>query len=146
MKTNSPELSILLIDDMKPLVLILENGLKRLGQTVFTAFSGEEGIEVFQSRDVDVVICDLGMEGLSGWDVGLAVKEICEKRGKPKTPFVLLTGWGCDADDHANLAAFGVDLVLEKPIDISYLLKILGEIRSKAPDTEQNDIRPELAT
>jgi CheY-like chemotaxis protein len=145
MKTNRPELSILLIDDMKPLVLILENGLKRLGQTVFTALSGEEGIEVFQNHDVDVVICDLGMEGLSGWDVGLAVKEICEKRHKPKTPFVLLTGWGCDADDHANLASSGVDMVLEKPIDIPHLLQILGEIKLKPSDAEQNNIRPEVA-
>ncbi len=131
MKTGHPAYSVLLIDDMKPLVMILENGLKRSGLTVFTAFSGEDGIEVFRNQDVDVVICDLGMEGLSGWDVGLAVKEICETRDKPKTPFLLLTGWGCDLDDNDGLAGFGVDMVLEKPIDISNLLNILTEIISK---------------
>jgi CheY-like chemotaxis protein len=122
------QLRILLIDDMKALVIILENGLKRMGQIVFTALSGEDGLKIFEAEDVDVVICDLGMEGLSGWDVGAGVSEICKRRGIPKTPFILLTGWGAEFGDEMNVIRSGVDMVLEKPIEIPKLLKILQEI------------------
>lgn len=123
--------SILLIDDMKPLVMIMESGLKRLGQRVFSAYSGQEGLDLYQNKDFDVVICDLGMEGLSGWDVGKAVKELCAKQGKPKTPFILLTGWGCDFEDEADLTRAGVDVVLEKPVELDNLLKILQTLVPK---------------
>ncbi len=116
---------------MKPLVMIMESGLKRLGQQVFSAYSGQEGLDLYRNKDFDVVICDLGMEGLSGWDVGKAVKDLCADQGKPKTPFILLTGWGCNFEDESDLAGAGVDVVLEKPVELSNLLTILQEIIPK---------------
>lgn len=122
------KLNILLIDDMKPLVKIMENGLEKFGQNVLTALSGQEGIEIFLSNPIDVVICDLGMEGMDGWEVGKAIMKACKQKGISKTPFVLLTGWGYDQGYQERRAASGVDVIIEKPIEIPELLEILKNI------------------
>ncbi|MBI5251947.1 MAG: response regulator [Desulfomonile tiedjei] len=121
-------LSILFIDDMKPLVTIMENGLEKLGHRVFSALSGREGLEIFRSNPVDVVLCDLGMEGMDGWEVGEAIRKACEEKGVPKTPFILLTGWGYDQGYQERLVDSGVDAILEKPIEIEKLIEVLGSV------------------
>jgi CheY-like chemotaxis protein len=122
------KLNILLIDDMRPLVKIMENGLEKFGQKVLTALSGQEGIEIFLSNPIDVVICDLGMEGMDGWEVGKAIMKACKQKGISKTPFVLLTGWGYDQGYQERRAASGVDVIIEKPIEIPELLEILKNV------------------
>ncbi len=121
-------LNILFIDDMKPLVTIMENGLEKYGQKVFSALSGREGIEIFRSNPIDVVVCDLGMEDMDGWQVGKAIVKECRDKGIPKTPFILLTGWGYDQGYQEMLAESGVDAILEKPIEIDKLMRILQNI------------------
>jgi CheY-like chemotaxis protein len=125
------KLNILFIDDMKPLVTIMESGLEKCGQTVFSAVSGGEGIEIFKSNPIDVVVCDLGMEGMDGWEVGKAILDECRERGIPKTPFILLTGWGYDLSYQEKISESGVDAILEKPIEIDKLMDILQNISVK---------------
>ena len=60
---------MLVIDDLEPVVKTIKGGLKNLGFEVFTACSGSQGMELFMAQTPDVVVCDLGMEGLTGWDV-----------------------------------------------------------------------------
>ena len=122
------KLNILFIDDMKPLVTIMENGLEKYGQKVFSALSGREGIEIFRSNPIDVVVCDLGMEDMDGWQVGKAIMTECRDKGIPKTPFILLTGWGYDQGYQERLAESGVDAILEKPIEIDKLMRILQNV------------------
>ncbi len=46
-------------------------------------------------------------------------------------PFILLTGWGCDFEDEAYLAGAGIDVVLEKPVELTSLLEILHNLITK---------------
>lgn len=119
---------ILVIDDMEAVVSMLEEGLAALGQEVVTALSGEEGLQLFQSRPVDLVICDLGMPGMTGWEVGRMVLRTCRERGVAKVPFVLLTGWGGQVAEDSLIEESGVDVVLEKPVDIISLLKVIEKL------------------
>ena len=124
---RSRNLRILLIDDMKSLALLLQAGLQQRGHTVFTAFSGKDGIELFDKEELDVVVSDMGMEEMNGLDVSRAVREICEKKGIPKSPFILLTGWGAAMDDE-ELSNGGVDRVIAKPVEVSTLAEIVYEV------------------
>lgn len=125
--THDFSLNILLIDDMKHLLLILANGLTRYGQTVFTALSGPEGLVLFKTHPIDVVICDLSMEGMDGWDVCESIQEICAELHRAKPMFILMTGWACDISDDEARYREGVDMVLEKPVEMSTLMKVLHE-------------------
>ncbi len=127
------ELRILAIDDMQLLLSMLKEGLTEQGQTVFTALSGREGLELFKNRPVDLVICDLGMPELNGWQVGKAIKKICKDKGVPKTPFILLTGWAGQFDEEQKMIESGVDAIVEKPVDITKLVEIIRDVVTQIP-------------
>ncbi len=126
-RLSDQKLRILLIDDMEPLVNTLSQGLAEYNQTVVTALSGQEGIELFRNNRPDVVICDLGMPGMNGWQVGKTIREVCEQEGVAKPPFVILTGWGDQTSELGMIVESGVDAIVEKPIDLLKLLEVIKE-------------------
>ncbi len=117
---------------MEAVATVLRDGLSQLGQTVFTASSGKEAIEIFKTTPVDLVICDLGMPEMNGWQVASVIKSICSEKDVPKTPFVLLTGWGAQVAEDKMAAQNGVDAVVEKPIDILGLLEVIRKVVRKS--------------
>ncbi len=119
---------ILVIDDVEPLVALLKEALADYGEIVFTASSGKSGVGLFKRNPVDLVICDLGMEGMNGWQVGEAIKAFAEEKGIPKPLFILLTGWGGQVHQQRNISASGVDAIVEKPVDIPALLAVVQEL------------------
>jgi CheY-like chemotaxis protein len=137
-KTEQPELStaegrltILVIEDELHIATLLERILAKAGHRVFRALSGEEGIEIFNKGPVDLVISDLGMPGMNGWDVGKAMSSICQQRGVRKPPFILLTGWGGQELEREKIAESGTDAVVAKPIDSAALLATVQEIAAR---------------
>jgi signal transduction histidine kinase/CheY-like chemotaxis protein len=132
-------LRILAIDDVEPILELVAETLRALNHSVFTAPSGAEGIRLFKDQSVDVVICDLGMPGMTGWDVGRQIEQICRDKGITKTPFVLLTGWGDEVKDSVKMRESGVDRVVAKPFEILQLLQLIREVVPESPDgNEQN--------
>ncbi len=79
-------LTILVIDDTVSVATLLEKICAMAGHTVFTAFSGEEGLAAFNKEPVDLVICDLGMPGMNGRDVGKSIQSICQEKGITNPP------------------------------------------------------------
>jgi PAS domain S-box-containing protein len=121
-------MTVLVIDDMEPIVEMLAEVMTQMGHTVFTAISGSDGVEIFKQNKIDVVICDLVMPGMDGWKVGQAIASICAERGEPKTRFILLTGWGGQTMEEELIRRSGVDALLEKPIDMKKLLNTMGKL------------------
>ena len=105
--------TILAIDDEVGLCHMLGVILRVDGHEVVPAASGAEGLRLFRERHFDLVVTDLGMPGMSGWDVARAVKHLA-----PDTPVVLVTGWGMDVADD-RLRESGVDLLVGKPFRAS---------------------------
>ncbi len=126
-------LNILVVDDMEMLVELLDDGLSEFGHKVFTALSGTEAISKFLANDIDLVISDLGMPNVTGWDVGKEIKRICESRGVPKAPFILLTGWGNQQAEEDRILESGVDEVVMKPVDLGNLLTVIDKIAFSKP-------------
>ncbi len=123
---------ILLVDDERPVVTILGKGLKKRGNTPYIALSGEEGLKALQENPVDAIVCDLGMEGMNGWEVSAAVAELCSQKGIRKPPFILLTGWGGQLGEDEILYHPHVDRIAEKPVTIPALLEVIAQEVEKA--------------
>jgi CheY-like chemotaxis protein/two-component sensor histidine kinase len=121
-------LRLLLIDDHPVIVKMLKAGLERHEQTVWAAYSGNEGLEIFEREEIDAVVSDLGMPGMNGWQVGKAVKEHCERTGRSKPIFVILTGWGDMSKRTDKIVEAGVDAVVQKPMDAPKLLALIGRL------------------
>ena len=124
----SGKLTILLVDDSHSVLEIIGKALENHGHVVLSAVTGTEAVEIFENNRVDLVISDLGMEGMSGWEVSEAIREICQRKGLPKPPLILMTGWGREVEDDDRISRCGVDRVLEKPIKIRSLLNAVHKI------------------
>ncbi len=118
----------LLIDDEPMIVKALRTLLSRDGHTVFCARSGEEGLEVFRRETPNVVMTDLGMPSMNGWQVAKAIKEWSEKKGVPRPAVIVLTGWGPEADSAVKMVECGVDAFLRKPVRYPELQNKLREV------------------
>ena len=118
---------ILLVDDDPRLLRVLSDTLQSYGHAVTTADKGEEAVELFDPALHDVVITDLGMPRMNGWEVAERVKA-----KSPETPVFLLTGWGESVAAHEG-SQF-VDRVVAKPVSAEALMEQLAELRrTRAP-------------
>ncbi len=118
---------ILLVDDDPRLLTVLSDTLESYGHAVTTAAKGEEAVEVFDPSLHDVVITDLGMPRMNGWEVAERIKA-----KSPDTPVFLLTGWGESVAAHEGSQY--VDRVVAKPVSAEALMEQLAELRrTRAP-------------
>lgn len=113
---------VLLVDDDQRLLTVLSDMIRSGGHAVTTASNGEEALALFDPAAHDVVITDLGMPRLNGWQVAEGVKTRA-----PETPVFLLTGWGEGVT--ANEASRFVDQVIAKPVSADALLDQLAGLR-----------------
>jgi CheY-like chemotaxis protein len=112
----------LLVVDDEPLVRqTLGNLLRSAGHTVAEADCGASALKLLDQTPVDCVLTDLGMPGMTGWEVARAIKSRSRE-----IPVLLLTGWAEQADGDAS--AEGVDRILTKPIQRADLLQAIAEI------------------
>ena len=81
--------TVLIIDDEKNYLLVLEDLLAEEGYEVLTADSGEKGLEIIRSSDLDVVVTDMKMPGMDG----MALLERCHAE-KPDLPLIMMTAFG----------------------------------------------------
>ncbi|MEW6349174.1 MAG: ATP-binding protein [Thermodesulfobacteriota bacterium] len=118
---------ILLIDEDDDFVRNMEQGLRSMGQTVFTAASGEEALQMFEDKEVDAVVSELTIQDMNGWELSKAIQASCVEKGIPKPPFIMLTAWARQLEERQILGHPGVNRILEKPVVCSRLLEIIRE-------------------
>jgi len=115
------EARILVIDDEEHVRSVLSRTLSQVNHQVTTAKDGEEGIRLFREKEYDIVLTDLGMPNMSGWDVCKAIKEM-----SPSTPVGMITGWGMEVDQSKKEES-GVDFIISKPFDFKQILNVVAE-------------------
>ncbi|OGW38084.1 MAG: hypothetical protein A2Y97_00305 [Nitrospirae bacterium RBG_13_39_12] len=113
--------NILVIDDDEMVRNVLEGLLIQGGHNVYKASSGKEGLDIFNREPIDLVFTDLGMPGLSGWDVAKSIKA-----KDSRVPVALITGWGVQIDDK-KMKESKADLILSKPFKMEQVLDLVAE-------------------
>lgn len=118
-------LRVLVVDDQPLLCQLLCEYLEDDGHTAEVANSGSEAVQKFRGHRFDLVITDHVMDGMTGEQLAVALKEIA-----PQVPVILLTGY---ADDSPHSA--GIDLVLAKPLSRQALRGALVRIAALPRDS-----------
>jgi len=116
-----PFARILVIDDEDSVRSVLSQMLRAKGYQVAVASNGEEGIERFKNEKFDLVLTDLGMPRISGWDVGKALKRL-----DPKVPIAMITGWGMELN-REKMNESGIDLIVSKPFNFDQVIQLVSE-------------------
>jgi CheY-like chemotaxis protein len=113
---------ILVVDDENFIRELLRDILESEGHLVAEAEDGFKALELFESESFDAVFTDIGMPGMSGWDLAKAIRE-----RNSQIPLAILTGWG-DAVSLAAQKAAEVNWVVAKPFTIDRVAEILKEV------------------
>jgi PAS domain S-box-containing protein len=113
---------ILVVDDEIEILAVLREALERAGHKVETASSGSDGIERFRNGRFDVVLSDLGMADVGGWDVARAVRD----KGPRRVVLGLVTGWGATISEEM-VQAHAVNFVIAKPFDVDDLVSKVNQ-------------------
>jgi PAS domain S-box-containing protein len=114
---------ILVVDDNMDAARTLELLLKSLGHRLRVAFSGTEALRIAPDFDPHIVLLDIGMPGLDGYEVARRLRA-SDRRNALR--IIAVTGWGQEADREKSREA-GFDLHLVKPVDPNELVRALGE-------------------
>ena len=112
----------MVIEDEYGVRELLKDILKEDGHEVEIVSHGNKGIEVFKKNSFDLVLTDLGMPGISGWQVAEEIKKI-----NRTTPVALITGWEIKPQP-SELKKSGVDFVINKPFKVDQMQRFVQEV------------------
>lgn len=126
-------LKILLVDDSIDAVAMLSLLLRKLGYRIEIAHEGISAQRIARRFLPDVVLLDIGLPGMDGYQVARALREFPELQ---HTRLVALTGYGQARDRELALAA-GFSEHLIKPLDFSKLAALLEDAKSSVCNTTQ---------
>lgn len=129
--------SILIIDDDLTLIDLLSHSLEKAGYKVLSATNGIDGLQMLYKKRADLVILDVMMPRMDGWETCTRIREICD------VPLIMLTakdeeedtlkGFQCGADDYVT-----------KPFSFAELTArvkaILQRARKAPPDRQRRRI------
>lgn len=113
---------IVYVDDDLELLKLVSEALEEEGYEVLTAHDGEEGLELILVEQPDVVLLDVMMPKLTGWEI---CKYIRSKPDWNDTPIVMLTGIG-ERMNAMTAPLYGADKFLDKPFDIDELIEVVN--------------------
>jgi DNA-binding response OmpR family regulator len=120
---------VLVVDDNEDAADSLATLLGVMGYEVRTAYDGPEAIVAADEFRPVVVLLDIGLPRLSGYDIARHVRE---RRGE-EVLLVAITGWGQE-DDRRRAREAGFDHHFTKPADFDRLLELIGqELRTRQP-------------
>jgi CheY-like chemotaxis protein len=120
-----PRRRVLIVDDNEDAATSLAMFLELMAHEVRCAFSGREALRVGPEQKPDVILLDIGLPELDGYEVAHRIRQ--QPWGKDVT-LIALTGWGQDEDKRRSREA-GFDLHLTKPFDPNALEQLLREPR-----------------
>jgi CheY-like chemotaxis protein len=110
--------TILIVEDNEASRDALSRRLERRNYTVLTAGDGHQAVSVAQQTTPDLILMDLGMPGMDGWDATAALKMAPDTR---HIPIIVLSAHAMPNDRHQALAAGGDDFDT-KPVQFDRLL------------------------
>jgi signal transduction histidine kinase/ActR/RegA family two-component response regulator len=114
--------TIIVVDDEPHLRSVTRRILEHAGHRVFDFGSGPEAIEHLREHPADVLLTDLGLPGMGGWEIARTARAV-----RPEIQILMATGWG---DHVAAEEAYqrGVAAVLSKPLDQNILLDSISQV------------------
>jgi len=118
---------VLIVEDEKRMALLLKKALEEKNHSAVTAFAGQDGLFAAQQNDFDVIVLDLMLPGLDGFEVARKLRGSGDK-----TPVLVLTARDAVADIVKALD-LGVDDYLTKPFALAEFMARLRAVARRGP-------------
>lgn len=128
---------ILAVDDERHIVRLVQVNLERQGYEVVTAFDGKEALEKIGTENPDLVVLDVMMPYMDGFEVLQTIRKNPETR---ELPVIMLTAKAQDADVFRGWQQ-GVDCYLTKPFNPMELITFVRRIFKSLEDDDDGRIK-----
>lgn len=115
----------LVVDDAPDVTEMLAMFLKHAGYEPVMAFSASEALEAARHEHFEVIVSDIGMPGMDGYDLAVALRAMPEYGN---VPIIAVTGFSI-YDDRGRALESGFDAHLTKPINPMALLEVIKNLR-----------------
>ena len=123
---------ILAVDDERHIVRLVQVNLERAGYTVVTAFNGKEALEQVEAEQPDLVVLDVMMPYMDGFEV---LQNLRKNQNTRDLPVIMLTAKAQDADVFRGWQS-GVDCYLTKPFNPMELISFVKRIFKSLEENE----------
>lgn len=120
--------TVLVVDDVPDVTEMIQLLLKHAGYDVSTADSAEAALRLAQKKNYDLVISDIGMPEMNGYELATALRNLTAYNA---TPLIAVTGYS-EYDDRGRAVSAGFDVHLTKPIEPTQLLNLMSELLSQS--------------
>lgn len=119
--------TVLLVDDEESILRSVGANLRRYGYEVVIAHDGPEALQTLEETMPDLVVLDISLPGLDGFEVCRQVREWSQ------VPIIMLSGWS-DPEDRVKLLRMGADDYLAKPFSVEELVaRVEAVLRRNSP-------------
>lgn len=121
---NFKDKNILLIDDDETMHLLIKENLEGTNSNLLSAYNGYDGLKLYKENDIDLVILDIHMPGINGYETLVKLKQIDENSE------VIM----CSSDSNLIEEAYDLGAIayISKPINFEYLSNLM-EVIFKLP-------------
>jgi len=127
---------ILVVDDEESIRKVLDSYIQKFGYTSYTASNANEALEILKDNEITVVITDIIMPGISGFDLTDIIKE------KYSSDVIIITGFGDDFSYEEAISKGASDFII-KPIRFEELLLRLKRVLQERVVAEERERRME---
>jgi PAS domain S-box-containing protein len=118
---------ILIVEDNADAAAMLRDLLELQGHEVTAVGTGRAALQVLEQEPADLVLCDLGLPGMSGYEVAREIRTDPALRG---LTLVAVTGYG-QPEDRQRTTAAGFDHHLIKPVDLREIERVLADLGAR---------------
>ncbi|XYJ11826.1 CheR family methyltransferase [Telluria sp. B2] len=125
-------LRILVVDDMEEMLLIFKSLLETSGAVVFEATSAAKGLEILEREQVDLLISDISMPEIDGYEF---LRRVRRNPKLARLPAIAISGMRRDSDI-ANARAAGYSAHLGKPVSVERLAAIVHDLLPRRETSE----------
>ena len=136
--TSLAQKDFLIVDDSEDTIAMLDQLLKISGANVTSATNGAEALRLASEREFDVVLSDISMPEMDGFEFLQRLRQIA---GREQIPVIAITGFGRPADIERVRAA-GFFSHLTKPLNLDALSDVLEQLANGAAKTQSSSRAP----
>ena len=122
MQPQERQTGVLVVDDEDFVRELLRDILEGEHCDVCVAENGSAALSLFREMEFDAVFTDVGMPGMSGWELAREIRQINQR-----IPIAVITGWGEAVGSHEQKAA-GVNWVVAKPFTADRIAELVREV------------------
>nr|CRH04229.1 Putative histidine kinase with PAS 4 domain and response regulator receiver domain [Candidatus Magnetococcus massalia] len=129
-RSSKQDLDILLVDDSMDNRLLVQAFLKKTAHRITMAENGHEAVEQFKAETFDVVLMDIQMPVMDGYEATRQIRAWEQAQGYSSTPIIALTAHAL-VEEAEQIIEAGCDLHLTKPVRRGQLLEVLSCLHAK---------------